>query len=271
MNSEGGITSGSTNPNVLATGSRGLYWNSIDSDGVDRTNYFSAFTGQSVTITMSQTGSTAIYSGDTNSLKTWVAAGPGTGFVFGAGVGVPPSNIPSGTATLIQSASTQWTIGLPVYISVVVNGGVTPTPTQTSTPTPTQTPTITPTSSLNPTPTSTQTPTPTTPFELKIESALSTVTINNLIATGGLTYNLTLGSFPITNSFVLGTHSATGTLNSNDVQLNFDATTTSTFTVTKNGVEIVNFPSSSGLNQTYQLGGQFSNLLSTDVMVLKFA
>ena len=121
MNNAGGITSGSTNPNVLDTGSRGLYWNSIDSDGVDRTNYFSQFTGQSITITMTQTGSTSIYSGDTNSLKTWVAVGPGNGFVFGAGIGVPPSNIPSGVATLIQSASTQWTIGLPVYISVVTN------------------------------------------------------------------------------------------------------------------------------------------------------
>jgi hypothetical protein len=67
MNSAGGITSGSTNPNVLATGSRGLYWNSIDTDGVDRTNYFSGFTGQSITITMSQTGSTAIM----GTIRTW--------------------------------------------------------------------------------------------------------------------------------------------------------------------------------------------------------
>jgi hypothetical protein len=161
MNSEGGIITGSTNPNVLATGSRGLYWNSIDSDGVDRTSYFSQFTGESITITMTQTGSTAIYSGDTNSLKTWIAAGPGTGFVFGAGIGVPPSNIPSGTATLIQSASTQWTIGLPVYISVVVNVGVTPTPTNTNTPTPTNTPTNTNTPTPTPTNTTTPTPTPT--------------------------------------------------------------------------------------------------------------
>jgi Concanavalin A-like lectin/glucanases superfamily len=121
MNGAGGATSGTTEPNVLATGSRGLYWNSIDSDGVDRTNYFSTFTGQSVTITMSQTGSTAIYSGDTESLKTWTAVGPGTGFVFGAGIGVPPAGIPSGTAVLIQSASTQWNYGIPVYISAVVN------------------------------------------------------------------------------------------------------------------------------------------------------
>ena len=120
MNGPGGATSGSTDPNVLATGSRGIYWNSIDSNGVDRTNYFSGFTGQSITITMSQTGSTAIYSGDTNSLKTWTAA-TSNGFVFGAGIGVPPVGTPSGTANLIQSASTAWTLGLPVYISAVIN------------------------------------------------------------------------------------------------------------------------------------------------------
>jgi hypothetical protein len=120
MNGSGGATSGTTDPNVLATGSRGIYWNSIDSDGIDRTNYFSGFTGQSLTITMSQTGSTAIYSGDTNSLKTWTSA-PNNGFVFGAGIGVPPVGTPSGTAVMIQSASTQWTLGLPVYISAVIN------------------------------------------------------------------------------------------------------------------------------------------------------
>ena len=165
MNGAGGATSGTTDPNVLATGSRGIYWNSIDSDGINRTDYFSGFTGQSITITMSQTGSTAIYSGDTNSLKTWISSG--SGFVFGAGIGVPPVNIPSGTAVLIQSASTQWTLGLPVYISVVINGAVTPTPTPTNTSTPTvtptntSTPTGTPASTTTPTNTSSPTPTPT--------------------------------------------------------------------------------------------------------------
>jgi hypothetical protein len=120
MNGAGGATSGTTDPNVLATGSRGIYWNSIDSNGIDRTDYFSGFTGQSITITMSQTGSTAIYSGDSQSLKTWTAS-TDTGFVFGAGIGVPPVGTPSGTANLIQSASTAWTLGLPVYISAVIN------------------------------------------------------------------------------------------------------------------------------------------------------
>ena len=156
MNNPGDNTSGSTEINLLSTIGRGFYFNSIDSSSVDRTNYYSGFTGQSITITFSQTGNTAIYSGDTDSLKYWDTP-LGTGFVFGTGIGVPPNNIPSGTAVLIQSATTQFTIGLPVYISIEINGNVTPTPTVTQTPTPTETPTPTGT----PSSTSTPTPTPT--------------------------------------------------------------------------------------------------------------
>jgi hypothetical protein len=138
MNNPGDNTSGSTEINLLSTNGRGFYFNSIDSSSVDRTNYYSGFTGQSITITFSQTGNTAIYSGDTDSFKYWDTP-LGTGFVFGTGIGVPPNNIPSGTAVLIQSATTQFTIGLPVYISIEINGNVTPTPTPTETPTPTNT------------------------------------------------------------------------------------------------------------------------------------
>ena len=165
MNNPGDNTSGSTEINLLSTTGRGFYFNSIDSSSVDRTNYYSGFTGQSITITFSQTGNTAIYSGDTDSLKYWDTP-LGTGFVFGTGIGVPPNNIPSGTAVLIQSATTQFTIGLPVYISIEINGNVTPTPTETQTPTPTETPTPEPTSTSTETPTpeptstSTETPTP---------------------------------------------------------------------------------------------------------------
>lgn len=120
MNGPGGATSGSTDINVLATGGRGFYFNSFDNDGIDRTSYYSGFTGQSVTITFNQTGNTAIYSGDTNSFKQWIQS-PISGFVFGANIGVPPSGTPSGTAVLIQSAATQYTIGSPVYVSLVVN------------------------------------------------------------------------------------------------------------------------------------------------------
>ena len=120
MNNTGGLNTGSTEINVLATGGRGFYFNSFDTDGIDRTSYYSTFTGQSVTITFSQTGNTAIYSGDTNSFKQWIQS-PNSGFVFGANIGVPPSNTPSGAAVLIQSATTNYTIGFPVYVSLVVN------------------------------------------------------------------------------------------------------------------------------------------------------
>jgi hypothetical protein len=160
MNNPGDNTSGSTEINLLSSTSRGFYFNSFDSSSADTRNYFSGFTGQSVTITFSQTGNTAIYSGDTNSFKYWESSPTDNGFVFGTGIGTPPTNIPSGTAVLIQSATTNYTIGLPVYVSVVNNNpSVTPTPTSTPTPTNTTTPTNTATPTLTQTPTTTQTPT----------------------------------------------------------------------------------------------------------------
>jgi hypothetical protein len=158
------INSGDTNPNVFANGApnpQGFYFNPIDNTGVDRTNYFSGFTGQSITITFNQTGSTSIYSGDTNSLQTWSLSGV-TGFQFGEGISSGPSGL-TGNTILIQSATTSWTIGVPVYVSVEVNNPITPTPTNTNTqtPTPTETPTNTPTVTETPTETPTNTPTET--------------------------------------------------------------------------------------------------------------
>lgn len=121
MNNPIGNVSGSTEINLLSTTGRGFYINSFDSSSADTRNYFSGFTGQSVTITFSQTGNTAIYSGDTNSFKYWESSPTDNGFVFGTGIGTPPTNIPSGTAVLIQSATTNYTIGIPVYVSLVVN------------------------------------------------------------------------------------------------------------------------------------------------------
>jgi hypothetical protein len=187
---QGVVQTGTTNPNELTISGRGIYFNSIDSNGVDRESYFSQFTGQSVTITMSQTGSTAIYSGDTSAFKYWSAntgtppGVAGDGFVFGTEVGVPPSNTPSGNAILIQSATTNWTVGLPVYISLVINGAVTPTPTATNTETPTQTPepTTTPTNTETPTgtPSVTETPTETpTPTVTETPTGTPAVTPTN--------------------------------------------------------------------------------------------
>jgi hypothetical protein len=193
MTGPAGSSSGTTNPNEMTSIGRAIYFNSIDSDGIDRTSYFSQFTGQSITITMSQTGSTAIYSGDTNAFKYWSAntgtppGVAGDGFVFGTGISVPPITGFTGTTVLIQSATTNWTVGLPVYISAEINVGVTPTPTETSTNTPTpsvtntQTPSVTPTNTPTQTTTSTNTPTPTiTPTNI---SCLNIATN----AAGGLT------------------------------------------------------------------------------------
>jgi hypothetical protein len=180
---QGAVQTGTTNPNELTISGRGIYFNSIDSNGVDRESYFSQFTGQSVTITMSQTGSTAIYSGDSQSLKYWTTTGD-TGFVFGTEIGIPPLNTPSGNAVLVQSATTQWVTGQTVYISVVVNGAVTPTPTATNTETPTQTPepTTTPTNTETPTgtPSVTETPTETpTPTVTETPTGTPAVTPTN--------------------------------------------------------------------------------------------
>jgi hypothetical protein len=138
------LSSGSTEINLLETVGRGFYFNSIDTSSTDRTSYYSGFTGQTITITFTQNGDSAIYSGDTDSLKFWSNSG-NTGFVFGTGIGVPPVNIPSGTAVLIQSASTTWVTGDTVYVTAEIYVPPTPTPTETPTNTPTNTETPTPT------------------------------------------------------------------------------------------------------------------------------
>jgi hypothetical protein len=129
---------GTTNPNVFATNNNAIYFNAIDTNGINRSNYFASFTGQSITLTISQTGSTAIYSGDSKAFQSWIDSGV-SGFTFGYGIAQPGYSV--GTTTLIQSAPTNWVTGQTVTISAVVNGaGVTPTPTATSvTPTPTPT------------------------------------------------------------------------------------------------------------------------------------
>ena len=111
---------GSTEINLLGLSSRGFYFNSIDTSLTDRTSYYSAFTGQTITITFTQNGDSAIYSGDTDSFKFWSTSGD-TGFVFGTGIGVPPIPEPSGNAVLIQSATTTWVTGDTVYVSAVLN------------------------------------------------------------------------------------------------------------------------------------------------------
>jgi subtilase family serine protease len=95
---------------------------------------------------MTQSGTTVIYSGDSNSLKYW-ENGLENGFVFGTVSGATPS----GNVVLIQSASTDFVSSELIYIGLELeNNFVIPTPTPTATPTetsvtPTPTPTVTPT------------------------------------------------------------------------------------------------------------------------------
>lgn len=124
MNAASPQQTGTTLINELSTSQRGFYFNSIDNINVDRTAFYSQFTGQSVTITFTQNGDSAIYSGDSQSFKFWSGntgtppGVPGTGFVFGTNIGVPPSGTPSGVAVLIQSATTTWVTGSTVYVTV---------------------------------------------------------------------------------------------------------------------------------------------------------
>ena len=99
--------SGTTNPNSFALG--GVYWNKIDNIGVNRTDYYSGITGNSVTVSFTQNGVSAIYSGIS------------TAFIFEG----PPSqdgfnynpNTRPGQLTLIQSAATNFVTGQTVFIT----------------------------------------------------------------------------------------------------------------------------------------------------------
>jgi hypothetical protein len=123
-NNNGGTQEGSTDPNSLSGGTSpdGIYWNSIDFNGRDRTDYFSSFTGQSVTLTISQNGITAVYSGNTGvdpdwTFNTWSNPSMGNGFYFRNGGDTEPNN----KVTLINEARSGWVTGDTVYISAVIN------------------------------------------------------------------------------------------------------------------------------------------------------
>jgi hypothetical protein len=183
MNNSSGLTFGTDKINELGLTGRGFYFNSFDSDGVDRTAYFESFLNQGVTISFTQDGNTAIYSGDTQSFKSWSFTSSGTGFVFGSNIGVPPSNSPSGQATIIQSSPTDFNFGELVYIDLGGIEIVTPTPTNTQTPTNTPTITNTPTPTETPTPTNTQTPTTTTTTQTPTTILNISVSYNNQVTT----------------------------------------------------------------------------------------
>jgi len=150
-------SSATTNPNLIGynalSGSTDLIWNHFDIYGRDTFNYYSQFTGQTIFLTISQTGSTAIYSGNTTSLRDG-------GEIFTFGYHPATTALTQGDVVLLQSAPTQWVIGVTVDINIsITNPLPTPTTTSTSTPTPTTTSTNTPTNTASVTPTNTETPT----------------------------------------------------------------------------------------------------------------
>jgi hypothetical protein len=101
--SEVGDTSGTTNPNTFDI--NGVFWNEIDINGNNRTNYYSGMTGTSVMAYFTQNNNTAIYSGSP------------TAFIFqGNGFDFNP-DIRAGQLILIQSASTNFVTGQTVFIT----------------------------------------------------------------------------------------------------------------------------------------------------------
>jgi hypothetical protein len=118
-----GINLGTYNPNYTG-GTFNLYFNNNTSGGTSYSTQFSGLDTTGGTITISQGGSTAIYSGTSTDYQS---AGQ---FIF---LSV------TGSSQMIQSASTPFVSG--TSITVLVNGeSPTPTPTATSvTPTPTPT------------------------------------------------------------------------------------------------------------------------------------
>jgi hypothetical protein len=105
------LNSGTTNPNTFTI--NGVYWNTIDNLGFDRSSYYNGMSGVSVTAYFTQNGDTATYSGSTTAFGF---EGPPGQQAFNYNPQTRP-----GQLVLIQSASTNFVTGQTVYISYVVN------------------------------------------------------------------------------------------------------------------------------------------------------
>jgi hypothetical protein len=105
----GGL-SGTTNPNTFDI--NGVYWSNIDNLSIDRTNYYSGMTGNSVTITFNQNGNIAIYSGSPTSITFDTAVN----LSFDYNPSIRPNQL-----ILVQSASTNFITGQTVYIGYTKN------------------------------------------------------------------------------------------------------------------------------------------------------
>lgn len=104
-NQSGPTTEGLLNPNTFAANA--VWWNKIDSTSTDRSNDFAALIGQSITLSFTQNGNTAIYT--TNGLVS-----NGDHFNYS------PNN-PNFNITLVQASPVDFVAGQLVTISYAIN------------------------------------------------------------------------------------------------------------------------------------------------------
>ena len=97
---------GILNPNTFATNA--VWWNRVDSTNADRSSVFSTLIGQSITLSFTQNGNTAIYT--TNGL----VAPTGEHFSYA------PNN-PNYNMTLVQASPVNFVAGQLVTISYAIN------------------------------------------------------------------------------------------------------------------------------------------------------
>lgn len=171
-----GIPSGITNPNTFNEDA--VYWNVVDSGGINREEYFLGLVNNPCVVYFTQNGDTAIYSGDANSFA----------YLFNI---VFHDLLFEGTnpITLIQPSQNDFVVGQKICITydIIPNP---PSPTITPTPSPTITPTVTPT----------VTPTPTMPpnyWSLTNCSTSITIVVNfgGITPIQGKIYNITFTTY----------------------------------------------------------------------------
>jgi hypothetical protein len=104
-NQSGPGNQGLLNPNTFAANA--VWWNKIDSTSTDRSNDFAALIGQSITLSFTQNGNTAIYT--TNGLV-----------LMGDHFNYSPNN-PNFNITLVQASPVDFIAGQLVTISYAIN------------------------------------------------------------------------------------------------------------------------------------------------------
>ena len=104
-NNGGPANQGILNPNTFATNA--VWWNKIDSTNTDRSSSFNPLIGQTITLSFTQNGNTAIYT--TNGLV-----------LMGDHFNYSPNN-PNFSMTLVQASPSNFVAGQLVTISYAIN------------------------------------------------------------------------------------------------------------------------------------------------------